>query len=132
MLILDERLLLTGNCYIGVNWNEITVIREKNNTSETIRMPLEDVEMVHSVYSMFITYRRENPRETVEGEEKIGEFELRFDSKTLHGFVQLCEKYKLMKSKFGAVLAQYENIWLTEEKRSEDVKKWDQMKPMRP
>jgi hypothetical protein len=50
----------------------------------------------------------------------------------LHGFVQLCEKYKLMKSKFGAVLAQYENIWLTEEKRSEDVKKWDQMKPMRP
>ena len=75
-------------------------------------MPLEDVEIVHSVYSMFISYRRENPRMSIEKEEdhKIDELELRFYSKTLHGFVQLCEKYKLMKNKFGPLLMQYNSI----------------------
>lgn len=36
-------------------------------------------------------------------ESKVEEFELRFDSKMLHGFVQLCEKYKMLKNKFGPI-----------------------------
>lgn len=53
--------MLAGNCYIGVNHTEIVVVRDRRNMLvETIRMPLEDVEIVHSVYSLFLSYRRED------------------------------------------------------------------------
>jgi hypothetical protein len=58
LLVLDSGLLLEGQCYIGVNHSEVVVIRDKKSSIETIRMPLEDVEIVHSVYSLFLTYRR--------------------------------------------------------------------------
>jgi hypothetical protein len=64
-------------------------------------MPIEDVEITHSVYSLFLTYRRESSFE--QKKSLVEEIVLRFDSKMLHGFFQLCEKYKLIRAKFGQV-----------------------------
>ena len=56
-LISDGKSKLSGNCYLGVNYNEIVVIRDIKETLQTILLPLEDIDIRHSVYSIFITYK---------------------------------------------------------------------------
>jgi len=55
-LIIDGKGPITSDCYLGVNYRELVVFREKNSGRASVKLPLEDIRVTHTAFSIFIEY----------------------------------------------------------------------------
>jgi hypothetical protein len=55
-LIIDGQGPITSDCYLGINYRELIVIRNKQSGKAAVKLPLEDIRVTQTTFSIFIEY----------------------------------------------------------------------------
>ena len=96
--VIDSQGKISGDCWLGVNWREIVVLREGAD-KPAVSVPLEDSKLIQTTISLFIQSEYYQ-RASVQTPEEKDSRELRFDGKMLYNFSDLVGLYRSIRKTF--------------------------------
>lgn len=106
-MITDGKGPIETECWLGVNYRELVVLREKSSIRPAVRLQLEDVRVTMTTFSVFIDYSYflSSPQNSNLSRGDMQSSSLRFDARVLFHFDTLLAIYCGLKRTFPQIMA---------------------------
>lgn len=106
-MITDQLGPIKNECYLGVNYKELVVFREKDSQKPAVKLALEDLRVTTTTFSIFIeqSYFLSSPSNSGLKSGELSKNNLRFDSRILFNFDSILKIYMNLKKTFPHLLS---------------------------
>ena len=93
---------IEGDCFVGVNYQELVVFRFAHSPFPSVRLPLQDIRVTTTTFSMFVDYSyfMSAPTSSNLTNQEVEKARLRFDARMLYHFDQILNIYQNLKRIF--------------------------------
>lgn len=106
-LITDGLGPITEDCFLGVNYKELVVMRSKGAAGAAVRLALEDLRVTNTTFSIFVEYSYflSSPNNSSLKSGDLSKSNLRFDARVAFHFESLFRIYSNLKRIFPQLMA---------------------------